>query len=70
MPDPTEVLLAWANLLSAMVRTMHGEGVDNAAIHAFLDQLDLANLTTLDGDMLAFVLFVTHDLRSTVPSND
>lgn len=69
-PDPAEVLVAWANMLGAIVETMRVEGVGADVIHGFLDHLDVANLSVLEGRMLMFVLHVTGELRAGVPSND
>jgi hypothetical protein len=69
-PDPAEVTIAWANLLGAIVLTMQGEGVGATVIHGFLDRLDAANIEVLEGRMLAFVLHVTDEFRTMVPSND
>jgi hypothetical protein len=69
-PNPAEVTIAWANLLGAIVLTMQDEGVGADVIHRFLDHLDTANVTVLEGRMLAFVLHVTDEFRTMVPSND
>jgi hypothetical protein len=70
VPDPAEITVAWANLVGAIVLTMMEEDVDHHVIHGFLDYLDMANITALEGGMLAFVLHVTDDFRTMVPSND
>ena len=70
MPDGVEAMVAWANLVKAIVATMRDEDVGNDTIMAFLDHVDDANLEVLGGATLQFAMHVTDVCRAMVPSND
>lgn len=63
-------MVAWANLVGAIVQTMQDAGVGAEMIFDFLDKLDMSNVHTLDFDTMQFALHVTLRLREQVPSND
>ena len=66
----TDGMVAWANLVGAIVQTLKEAEAPNSFIHQLLDNLDEANASALSDRGQEFALDITGVFRLMVPGND